>query len=356
MPSQTIILLAALGPLREALFRASQGLESGHAVQIVCFRKDLFELLSPLVESGVKLELWPEGLYTFLGRPFRMAAELSHFQRSLETAWSKSRGADVFAYGTSISLPAILATTYLARRNAVYYNGLYEGRGASDGIFYERTESTFRRWKARFISMLVGAPLEYCRDWGPVLVLSEAFVRDHFLCLPSWNADAISNLEEKLICPCEADIVVLFTNHADYYQTSEKDAASTRVLWDSIEDMLRNLPDSLRVAVKPHPSYSRVPDSWSWMEILPPGFPAELIQFIGTRVLLGDASSAMIDLGNRMGIPVISYAHLYTAAWAPEITKNLDVRVDPGKTVLRGRSLAEVENQIQQILKNKQES
>lgn len=339
MPSQTIILLAALGPLREALYRASQGLENGHVVQIVCFRKDLYELLSPLVESGVKLELWPEGLLTYLGRPFRMAADLIHFQNSLKNTWGNSSGANVFAYGTSICLPIILATAFLARKNTVYYNGVYEGRGAADGIFYDRTKSVFRRWKARFLSLLVGTPLECCRDWSPVFVLPQDYVDAHFLPADTWDAGVESRLEKLVIRESTAELLVLFSNHADYYRNDKADMAAAEDTWNQIANVLREVSSHFKIAVKPHPSCSRIPASWQWMEILPPGFPVELLRFPNLRVVLGDASTGMVDLAVRRNVPIVSFADLYTTTWGGEIREYLECRVDPQKAVKRAQTI-----------------
>ena len=328
-PKVSIIQLSALGPLREAIHRAQEALDHNGQVIFVCFRKDIADFLRPLESDRVHIHLHEENLTFTISRLAAELRALHAFQRKLERLYGKFEYAEVWGYASSISLASIVAFNFFTRRYTVYYSGVYEGRNAKDGIFYQPTARWWRRLKAALLSALVGAEVEFVRDWSPVPVLSKKFVEQRALPAPNWEVTTPRCLlEKRLLRPCSQQILLLFTNYSDYYRAGINDRAKFDDFCGVLGRLLRETAGDGGVAVKPHPTCSKLPDDWGWMEQIAPGFPVEFIDFSEVRLIVGDASTSMISPLNLSQKPVISFAHLLTTSWASQVRTYLDERVD----------------------------
>jgi len=346
----TFILLAAMGPIREALARASGAWLAGHQVEIICFRRDIFDLVAPIQEDLVRRHLFEDQLGFSLKAFLQDTSALRDFKRRFSFLLTDQ--AEAYTYSTSISIAAICATVILSEKMPVYYEGVYEGRGASDGIFQFPCRKWTRRLRSLALSLLVRAPIEFCRDWSPVPVLGHSFATKRLQEAPEWQKSAVSSFERRLLRPIDAEIVILFTNYSDYFRLGDE-PSNEKEIWSELGDFLKDLCEPHTVAVKPHPSYNRLPESWDWMEIIDPGFPLELLEFPNLRIVLGDASTAMIDLSVRRNIPVISYAYLYTGPLADKVGKYLDVRVDPHEKVMRPKTFSQFKQAVRTLFGEK---
>lgn len=325
----TIILLASLGPLREAIHRAQEALRQNGQVIFVCFRKDIADFLRPLASDRVEIHLHEETLTFTTSQWLAEIKALRTFHRKLESLYGQLEDAKVWGYASSISLASIVAFNFFTRRYNFYYTGVYEGRDAKDGIFYQPTARWRRRLKAALLSALVGSEIKFVRDWSPVPVLSQKFVEKRTLPAPDWEVTTPRCLlEKRLLRPCSQQILLLFTNYSDYYRAGINDGAKFDDFCGVLGRLLRETAGDGGVAVKPHPTCAKLPDDWGWMEQIAPGFPLEFIDFHEVRLIVGDASTSMISplLLNQM--PVISYAHLLTTSWASQVRTYLDERVD----------------------------
>jgi len=138
----SIIQLSALGPLREAIHRAQEALDQNSHVIFVCFRKDISDFLRPLASDRIEIHLHEESLTFTTSQWLAAIKALRTFHRKLESLYGQLGDAEVWGYASSISLASIVAFVFFTRRYTVYYNGVYEGRHAQDGIFInEQTKS-----------------------------------------------------------------------------------------------------------------------------------------------------------------------------------------------------------------------
>jgi hypothetical protein len=338
-----------MGPVREALARASDAIARGHSVQIVCFREDIRDLLKPIEES-VELVRLPEGLCTCLGRPIETFRSLLAFTRLVYKLWGRVSGGQVWAYGTSISLSAIWATGFLAKQNTVFYNGIYEGRGAKDGIFNDPTKSVIRKLKGYLFGKLVGLPLNVCRDWSPVFVLDHSYIHHYFFQSPPWSRESRSSLEASLRKRSTASVLILFTNQNDYYRSSPLDATQIEGVWSELGALLHVYNNQQDIQIKPHPSCYNVPPSLSWIPTLQPGYSIEFFNFPDLKLVIGDASMAMQEFSQQANVTVISIAGLYKTQWAPVVMDYLHTRVDPHGLCLAPASTTELANILEKAL------
>jgi hypothetical protein len=335
----TVILLASLGPLREALFRASCAVRNGRFVIILCFRKDIYDLLKPLETGDWKLAVYlsDKELAFQSATWIRDLWAIRSFEANIKKLSEGRADVEAWVYGTSISLSAIAAAVTIAKQHSVYYQGIYEGRDAEDGIFRDPTKQWTRRLKGKLLGWILGAKICYCRDWSPAPVLTGSFVSRNFLPAQQWDRSAISHLERQLRRSCPAKVLVLFTNFASYYPTTDGDAAQCNILLDSIQMIVKKMQVSC--AVKPHPTSGQLLDSWCWMDQIPPAFPVELCDFPNLKVVLGDASTAMIHFLNGPSVTVISYAALLKVEWKCKVVDYLTQRVDPGGKIAQPKTL-----------------
>ena len=304
-------MLSALGPMREAIFRAQLALDEGKEVVFVCFRRDIAEFLTPLRSEKIHIHLHEESLTFTVSKILGEIARIRAFKRKLAQLYGHLISAEVWCYGSSISLTSILALHYFSGRETVFYNGVYEGRGAADGIFLQKTKSLWRRVKAAMLSLCSGADIEFVRDWSPVPVLAEKYIQEKTRPAPLWNsANPRVAIEKPLLRPCNKQILLLFTNYSDYYRANEQDKAAFETFCETLGEMLRISAPGRGVAVKPHPTCSKLPANWNWMEQFDPQFPLEFIDMTNVRVILGDASTSMISPMNLDHKPVVSFAKL----------------------------------------------
>ncbi len=349
----TLILLSALGPLREALYRAQTGVKQGHKVLFICFRQDVADFLDPLRSDNIEVHLHSETLtFDIRKLPIEMAA-IRRFQAKLQNLYGHIQKAEVWAYSSSISLSSILALHFFARRYPVNYNGTYEGRYAKDGIFYQPTAKNWRRIKAKCLGLFTGAEIEFVRDWSPVPVLSDAYIKKQTRTVTNWELTTPRcELECPLLRRCDKGILLLFTNYSDYFRADKQDKLAFDEFCDRLGNLLLHVSGESGIAVKPHPSCSKLPINWKWMDHINPAFPLEFLDLSPVRIILGDASTSMISPLHLDHKTVLSYAYLLNTSWAHEVTNYLEQRVDPEKKILRPQSWEELKILIEREIRS----
>jgi len=325
----SIIQLSALGPLREAIHRAQEALDQNSHVIFVCFRKDISDFLRPLASDRIEIHLHEESLTFTTSQWLAAIKALRTFHRKLESLYGQLGDAEVWGYASSISLASIVAFVFFTRRYTVYYNGVYEGRHAQDGIFYQRTNKVLRWAKGLMLSLIIGADIQFVRDWSPVPVLSETFIQKRTTPACCWEvATPRCALETRLLRPCSTPILLLFTDYSDYYAAGRKDRETFQAFCETLGQLLKQCSANIGVTIKPHPTCPKLPDGWGWMQQVAPGFPLEFLDFTHVRVVLGDSSTSMLFASQYAHKPVISYAELLETSWASEVVANLQKRIN----------------------------
>jgi hypothetical protein len=181
--------------------------------------------------------------------------------------------------------------------------------------------------------------------------LDDSYINHYILQSPPWNHESRSSLETGLRKTSTASILILFTNHNDFYQSSPLVSEQVEGVWSELGALLHNFKTDHELQIKPHPSCYNVPPSLSWISTLQPGYPIELYDFPNLKLVIGDASMAMDEFARRANVSVVSIAGLYKTQWASDVINYLHTRVDPHGRCIAPTSANELATILEKFLK-----
>ena len=351
----SIFLIPAFPCLRHAVGLIERRIEAGSNVIIVVFREDLHRFFLPLQGLGIRVDLVNCDINLICRTPLRLWRERNEMFNLFEDLWGDICDAEVFCYGTSISAPAIAAVAFLSAKNTVWYNPVFEGRYTDTTFFGSCCRSLRQRARGALFSWLLRAPVQMYRDWSPVPVLSESFIRRRFRQQHDPQMEPRGRVTDLLRVADDAEVIWLYTDFPRYYSYSEAEAAAFHSAMTNIVQTVTTSLHGAGQAVKGHPTYGEpYPSYFSRMRPIPPSLPVEFISFSKLHLVLADASMAMSYFLRRPEIKVVSLLELLPNPQGrrEELRKYLVERVEGSRAAITPATLQELE-QVCRGLPNK---
>lgn len=326
----SISFLASFGPVHEAVTRADKALKNGKNVCFYCLRNDVFNFLNVINSSQVRvldLSVFESTAPPNPLRPITIYKWFRKFVKPVKSYWKEHRNNEVFIAATCIDLRAIISAVELSKSNKIYYNPQYELRWMDGNLLSFQTTKLRRKFKSTILRLILDCEVCYFRDWSPICGLTDDFCRARFEVLSTYtySADPAGPLMRSLSRHSAANVLFLFCNLLEYYgETNENVIRETTTLWEKLaRDLISFENEGQAVAVKIHPSTTKVPECLARFQRLDSSIPIEFFQFPKLNTVILDASSSTAYLQTIPGVRLLSYTQNYpdSAFWKDEMMR-----------------------------------
>ena len=290
-----IFLICSYACLKYAVSRAEIEITNGKQIKFIVFHFDIFKFIKPLETtcSGIAVEFY-ENVDSANGldlKAWRSTARQANIVRAL--AHTISRNSHVYFFDTGLTFGSIVFVAALPSDVVLLYNPEFEGRYRAER-YIACSMGIRRRIKALLLTWICRAPLYFGREYSPMAILDEVFIKRRTHPAPNENVNSSGFLSSKLKRECLAEVLWLYEDMPNYY--GEEMVPSNEFLtgWEQMLTAVKSSIPTFRHAVKIHPGDPLPPPNlFEGISELEQSIPLEFIDFPNLRLVVGSASTAM---------------------------------------------------------------